>query len=148
MASVKTVKGTVATAIAAQGAANWVLQGLIDARVKVMLDTYVPDASEASGSKILMGQILPAGANVLGFLLSSDANSGASVQIGDGASSSRYTAAISIGSAQATFQVPVIASAGYIIGTNTGDNQIQLLTSGATLTAAKNIFLATFYTFD
>lgn len=140
------VKGVNKTIIDAQGESK-LLQGLIDGRVKVMLDSYVPLGTEAAASTIALGALLPAGANILAALLITDANASATLSIGDSNLATRYASAQTINAA-GLFWLNLIASAGYIIGTNSNDNQIIATTGGATLTINKKILVAIFYTLD
>jgi hypothetical protein len=78
------VLGVVATAVAAGGLANLVGRGLIDARVKVNIDSYVADTSEVVGSTVKLGSPLPAGARVIAIILEvSVAQAGLTVTLGD-----------------------------------------------------------------
>lgn len=128
------VLGTVATAVAAGGIANQVVQGNIDARVKAHLDSYTIAGTETTGSTITLGGLIPKGAKVLEINLDVSANqTSATFDVGDSADADRYaTASASLQTAgRYTFYGDQ-----YVIGTATGDNQIVLTTGGATLTAA------------
>lgn len=130
-----TYKGDVATAVAAGGLSNKVLKGLIDGRVKCMLDSITLAGTELSGSLIYLGSLLPAGANVIAIVLSvSVAQASLTFQLGDVASGTRYIS--SANSGLQTALLPVLASGiNYVVGTATNDNQIMLTTGGATATA-------------
>ncbi len=131
------VKGVVATAVAAGGLSNKVLQGLIDGRVKCMIDQYTSDTTEGVGSTIKMGQLLPAGANVIGVLLAcTTAQAGVTISVGDSGSgrSAKYiSASTAFQSAAASLRADL--DMGHVVGTVTSDNQILLTTAGATLAA-------------
>lgn len=140
------VLGTVATAIAAGGETNWLLQGLVDGRVKAMIDTYTALGTEAAASTIKMGALIPTGANVLAILLSSSAATGGlTVSIGDSGSATRYASA---STSPATAGSYLYGGKAYVTGTNTGDTQLLLTTGGATLGVGLIITTVTFYTFD
>lgn len=130
-----TYKGLVATAVASGGLSNKVLKGLIDGRVKCMLDTLTLAGTELSGSLLYMGSLLPAGANVIAIILSvSTVQTSLTFTLGDVASATRYIAAANSG--LQTALLPVVASGiNYVVGTATNDNQIMITTGGATATA-------------
>lgn len=141
------VKGVVATAVAAGGVSNKVLSGLIDGRVKVMVDSYVPDGTEGVGSTIKFGALIPTGANILAACLVAIDNTAATGDLGDSNDPDRYLNDANLATGGAG---PLVLSTGqnYVIGTNSGDNQILLTTAGATLTSGKTIKVAIFYSID
>ena len=147
------VLGVVATAIATGGVSNWQLPGLIDGRVKCMIDKYtvVSGSEPTTGSTIKFGAQLPIGANVIAIILSaSTAQASLTFTLGDAASATRYIA--SANSGLATAVLPVIASGqGYVVtghvSADGDDQQIVLTTGGATMTAGV-ITCAVLYSLD
>lgn len=138
MASVMTVDGVVAAVIAAPPSpANWLTAGYINGRVKVNLDFYIGTGNEAAGSTILMGQILEQGAKILSIdVITSAATSSLTISVGDAASTTRYASASSGPASAGTTSYTGMFDATngwYVVGTNANDNQLQLLTGGATL---------------
>lgn len=140
-----TYKGDVKTAVDAGGLGNTVVQGLIDGRVKCMLDSLTIAGTELSGSVIKMGQALPAGAKVLAIILYvSAAQTSLTSSVGDGASATRYGSALtSLQTAGSYF----IGGQNYVVGTTSGDDQLTLTTGGATATAG-TLKSAVLYTLD
>ena len=131
------VSGLTATAVAAGGLSNKLLSGLIDGRLKVMLDTYTIAGTEASGSTITLGGIMPKGANVVAILLYVSANqTTATFSIGDLESATRYASA---STSLQTLGTYLYSGKNYVADdttTTTTDRQIVLTTGGATLSAA------------
>ena len=142
------VKGVVATAVAAGGLSNKVLSGLIDGRLKCMLETYVLLGTEGSGSTITVGGIMPKGANVVAILLSVTANQSAlTVSVGDLESATRYASAITSLQTAGTY---LIGGKNYVADDTvpaTTDRQIVITTGGATVTAA-TLTVAVIYSID
>lgn len=144
-----TLLGTVATAVAAGGLSNKVLSGLIDGRVKVLLDDYTIDgATEVIGTTITVGGLLPKGANVIAILIHvSAAQTSATLSIGDDEDATRYASADdSIQTAGAA----LFSGQNYVTDDttpSTTDRQIVLTTAGATLTAGE-LTVAIFYSID
>ena len=140
--------GTVATAVAAGGLSNAVLSGLIDGRVKCMLETYTILGSEASASTIDIGGLLPKGANVIAIILTVDAaQTTATFSIGDDESTTRYASASTSLQSAGTY---VYGGNNYVVDmttTTTPDNQIVLTTGGATLSAG-TLYAAVLYSID
>lgn len=173
MASVQNVYSVLATVYnttpSTGGPANWVLAGLVECPVRCIIDTYVPVGTEAAGSKIYLftdgiNKVLPTGANLIriDFQMASTTSS-LTGSVGDGLSSTRFASA-STGFASATaFSISCITLAtgvAYVVGTNpsttgpgtatpgtiaNGDNQIVLLTAGATLSASTSVISAILY---
>lgn len=135
-----------ATDAQAGGLANWMAKGLIDARVKTMLDDYtIGGSTETSGSTIDVGGVLPSGANVVAIVIYvSTAQTSLTLSIGDDASATRYASASTSLQTAGTY---VFSGQNYVTGTTSGDTQILLTTGGATMTAG-NLRIAVFYTFD
>ena len=152
--------GLVSTQVAAGGIdtavtpTDWLLPGVIDGRVKCIIDSYTsPDGStETAGKVISMGSKLPAGANVIAIMLSTSAStSSLAMAVGDYANTTRYTASIALATADVAVIIP---GDGYVIGTTTWtttytyDNQIILTTAGATLASAQIITCVIIYALD
>lgn len=137
--------GTVATAVAAGGLSNAVLQGLIDGRVKAMVENYTIAGTEASGSTIDIGGILPKGANIIAILLTaSAAQTALTTSVGDDGSATRYGSALT--GLQTANSVVVVPGKNYVV-TGTNDTQIVLTTGGATMTAG-TLYAVILYTND
>jgi hypothetical protein len=144
MAAVKGVNRTLYDA----GGESKVAQGQTDARVKCNIDTYVPLGTEAAGSTIAMGPTLPANAKIVGqYLAVLTQEAGVTLAVGDSNDADRYITAIAADSVLFSDNLRQIG-AGYVIGTNTGDNQILITTAGNTLGVGDSISLITFYTID
>lgn len=141
------VKGVNATLIAAGGESK-LLRGLVDGRVKAVLDTYVPLGTETAGSTISVGATLPSGANVVGVSVSNLAqDAGVTLAVGDSNDPDRYVTAYAADSVLFNDNLRQIGN-GYVIGTNTGDSQVVILTAGATLGIGDSISIVIFYTQD
>ncbi len=143
------IVATVATAVAAGGLSNKVLSGLIDARVKTMLDDYTIDgATEVVGSTITVGGIMPKGANVIAIIIFvSAAQTSATLSIGDAESATRYASADTSIQTAGTY---VFSGKNYVADDTTPtstDRQIILTTGGATLTAG-DLRVAVIYAID
>ena len=141
-----TVKGVNKTLVDAGGVAT-IGRGLVDGRVKCMLDSYTLTTGNLAGDVIKLGGTLPAGANVVGIMLAvSAAQSSLTYMLGDGATANRYKATGATGLQTAV--VPVWHTGlNYVVGTATSDNVIQLTTEAATATAGV-LYAAIFYTQD
>jgi len=130
------VKGVVATAVNTGGLSNAVLSGLIDGRVKCLIDTYTIAGTEVAGSTITLGGKLPKGANVIAILLYVSANqTAATISVGDLELATRYASAITSLQTAGSY---LIGGKNYVVDLTvaaTPDNQIVLTTGGATLTA-------------
>lgn len=126
-------KGEVNTAVDTGGVVNAVLNGLIDARVKVNVENYTILGSELSGSTINIGGNLPKGAVILAIVLMvSAAQTAATFSVGDAGSATRYASAHT---GLQTAVVPVVIGGKNYVITGTSDTEIVLTTGGATLTA-------------
>ena len=141
-----TLLGDVATSVQAGGLSNAVLNGLVDARVKAMLESYtIGGSSETSGSTLDIGGLLPSGARVVAIVINvSTAQTSATLSIGDDASATRYASADTSIQNAGTY---VFSGKNYKTGQSTGDLQIVLTTGGATLTAGQ-LEVAVLYTMD
>lgn len=147
-----TVYGVVSTAVTAGGIGTTpIAQGFIDARVKTMIDQYTALGTETTGTIILMGAPLPAGAKVIRICIQpSTSTSSLTISVGDGYSATKYVSA-STGPAtgpSSNFYPGQL----YVIGTHSSaaanDAQIQLTTGGATLAIGTIITCIVEYTFD
>ena len=131
------------------GGVTTILGGLIDGRVKCMLDTYVILGTEATGSDITLGGIMPNGATVIAIGLNVDAaQTSANVDIGDAESTTRY-ATNDTGIATAD-TMKWTSGLNYVTNDtvpSTTDRRIVLTTGGATLTAG-NLQFVLIYSFD
>lgn len=121
--------------------------GLDNARVKCILDQYTVLGTELSGSLLKLFGTIQTGANIIEILISvSAAQASATLSVGDSASTTRYVSA-STGIQTAVPTITRLAGLNYVIGTNSGDNQIYGTTGGATLTAG-TLYAALYYTLD
>ncbi len=140
--------GVTGTLIDSAGVST-ILGGLVDARVKCMLDTYAILGTEVVGDTILLGGIMPIGANVIAIGLNVDtAQTSANVDIGDAESATRY-ATNSNGIATADL-IEWTSGNNYVTDDttpSTTDRRILLTTGGATLTAG-NLQFVVLYSFD
>ena len=139
------VLGVNNTLVATGGIAT-IGRGLIDGRVKAMLDQYVIGGSaEVTGSTITIGGTLPVGANIVAIVLSvSAAQTSATFSAGDAGSATRY---VSASTALQTAVTPLVISGKNYVVTGTSDTAIVLTTGGATLSAG-TLYAAIFYTQD
>lgn len=137
-----------AVQVAPPSPSNWLTAGYINGREKCMLDYYVSLGTEASGSVLYMGALLPVGAKVLTIDLLSSANTASlTLSIGDLDLATRYASADTGMQTLRikTFSGMISATNGfYVIGTNPAiptatdnDQQIILTTGGATLTVGQ-----------
>ena len=134
MASVQDVLGVNQTLSDAGGLAT-IARGLHDGRVKVNMDYYTADATEAAGSTIQLCGDMPTGAKVLLVaLIAETAQASLTVSVGNSSDADAYIAAGEDG--LQTVDVPIMLSGkGVIVGTATGDDDILLTTAAATMTA-------------
>lgn len=124
---------------------NWLTAGYVNGRVKCNLDYYVALGTEAAGSRLLMGALLPIGAKILSVTLLTSANvASLTMSIGDLESATRYASASTAPQSEriTTFSGMVDATVGfYVVGTTatptatSNDQQMVITTGGATLTA-------------
>jgi hypothetical protein len=153
--AVGTLYGVVTTAVAAGGLANKQLSGVIDARVKCHLDSYVTTgANEDATSTIAMCPTLPTGANIVGVMLSLSGalTSNVTLSVGDSASAARYLSVVACSAAIVTDMLGAYGVPGglaYIVGTATGDNQILVTINAANnIVASRTIKIMILYTMD
>jgi len=122
------VYGDNATKALSPSPSNIINPGLVGGRLRVSVDTYEA-SSLAAGSAIYMCPPLPAGAKVIGMVLSYDAlGSGVTLKVGDASDDDRYLAAASAASAGTRDNI-LIDAIGYEITSSTG--QIIITTGGA-----------------
>ncbi len=143
-----TLAADVATLVAAGGVST-ILSGLVDGRVKVMLDSLtIGGSTEVSGSTIDIGGLMPKGANVIAIILFVSTNQSAlTVDIGDDEDADRYAAADTSLQTAGTY---VFSGKNYVVDMTTAstpDNQIVLTTGGATMTAGQ-LEAAVLYSID
>ena len=146
-----TPNAVIAAAMVAGGVSNWQTPGYIRGNVRFMVDWYVGTSSDTAGSVISMFPPLDAGSMILFFILGASASTGSlTFSLGDSGSATRYlSAGTGIATAGSNIIPTLEASTGpYIIGTNTGDNQIIITTGGATLGTGTIYSLQCFYTID
>jgi hypothetical protein len=141
MADVLGVQNT----LVAAGGPSTILQGFINGRVKVNLDSYVLLGTEASGSTITLGATLPAGAKVIAHVIYvSAAQTSLTYSLGDGNLATRYASAANSLQTAGTY---FVGGLNYVIGTATSDNQLKITTGGATATAG-TLQIATLFVLD
>src|SRR3990167_6703043 len=106
--------------------------GVLGGKVRVLIDTYEA-ASLASGSSILVGKILQAGARIIDILLGFDAlGASSTLAVGDQASSARYLDAADSSSAgiRSIVEEDNVNGMNYKV-TGTTDNVIRIAMGGA-----------------
>ena len=155
------VYGVIANASYYGTLANKQTNGVVDARVKAMLDYYNTTGSEGTNQSVLMHPTLPVGAKIVGQRLTFSANltPGVLVHVGDLVCATRYiisapvTAAVAYDMFTTTYGVP--NSSQYVIGTtdtnaSSTDKQIVVTLGNATnnTQAGTIIKLTTLYTMD
>ena len=147
MSTVQDVKGVSQTAIDAGGLANMLAAGLVDGRVKCCIDTYTADTSLASGSTIEFCGELPAGAKIIGgFLAATIAQASLTFTFGTQYNADEFVVTGEDGLQTALAPV-VFSGRGYVVGTDTLDNQL-VLTTEASDTTTGVITCVVFYTTD
>jgi len=127
------VKGVNVTKYDAGGQGdNAVDQGLVNARPEVWTDTY--EAAALTAASTIDVAKLPAGAKVHSVEMFFDAlGASSTIAIGDSDSTARYLAATSTAAAGSA-KSNKVDGVGYEVGTADGDDVIQLLTAGASIT--------------
>lgn len=131
------ILGDIATKAQSGGLTNWVLNGLINARVKANLESYtIGGTAETSGSTLDLGALLPSGCRVIGIGLHVTTDqSSLTFKLGDDADDDRYVAAGN--TSLQTAGLYLFSGKNYKTGQTTGDTQILLTTGGATMTAGQ-----------
>jgi len=141
------VRGRINTLVNTGGQST-ILQGFIDGRVKSMVDDYTADATEDAGSTIKVGGTLPTGAKIVGVQISNTAQAASvTLAVGDSDDPDRYITAYAADSVRFNNDLNDTGN-GYVVGTNSGDNQVLITTAGATLTASDVIKVVIFYVMD
>ena len=157
MGATATLKSGIRTAEAAgtgPGTASvtgsWQLPGLIDARVKVLLDTYTGVGSGEDAGSVITFATLPTGANILAIYIGvNTAVSGLTVSVGDADSAARYASGATSLQTAGMYLLPALGVLpGRVVGTSTNDNRITWTTGGAALTTALLYKLMVFYSLD
>lgn len=143
MASVQTVRGVQATAVNTGGPSQ-VLSGLIDGRVKCMIDSVALTTDYASGSTIVLGGKIPVGANIISVTLeATDAQTSLTASIGVTGSTTLFASAndcLQTADVQETF-----GGRGHVIEADA--DQIIVTTGGATATAG-TLYATILYSID
>ena len=138
-------KGVNATKAADATGDNIISPGKDKAVLKVMYDTYEA-SSVAINDTILMGTTLPDGAVIQAIrVICDDLGTGVTLDVGDSNDDDRYDTAIDVASAASATWCDNIAGHGYVIGTNSGDNQIMLTVEGGSATGT--IQISIFYSY-
>ena len=108
-------------------------QGLIHSQLEVWTDEY--EASALADPSTIDIAKLPAGAKVWGIDVYHDAlGAGTTLDIGDSDDPDRYTLAAADTSAAGMFSADAADGVGYEIGTNAGDDTVQLTMAGGAAT--------------
>jgi len=137
MAAVKGVNVTLHDA-GGQGD-NAIANGLVNVRPEVWTDTYEAVAL-ASASTIDMAK-LPVDAKIQNVELYFDAlGSSVTLQVGDSNDDNRYIASGDASSA-GKLSSALIDGIGYVIGTNTGDTVVQVLTGGTSFSGTVKLIV-------
>lgn len=130
MTAVKGVNSTKYDA-GAQGD-NSIDQGLINSDIEIWSDEYEASVLVA-GSTIDIGE-LPPGAKIHSVEIICDAlGASSTIDMGDSNDTDRYSLAPFDTSSAGKFVSDTADGAGYVIGTNSGDSRLQLLTAGASI---------------
>lgn len=139
--------GVNATLVAAGGLST-LTSGLVDGRVKCMLDYYTILGTETAGATITLGGLIPKNANVIAIILKVTANqTSVTVDIGDDEDADRYAAASTSLQTAGTY---VWSANNYICDETTAsttDRQIVITTAAATMSAGV-LYAAIFYSID
>lgn len=141
-----TVNGVYATKYANPIGTNIVEGAYVKAKVLSFYDEYEA-SSLSAGDIITVGPALPNGAILLGAVIRFDAlGASTTLQLGDSADDDRYIPAASTSSAGAlNFQSGTSGHIdngyGYVIGTNSGDNQLYVKLAGASGTGTIKIMV-------
>jgi len=136
------VKGDYRTKYDNPTPANIGAQGQAFAQVVQVFDTYTA-ASLATASTIAVGPNLPKGARIRNIFVKAAAlGTSTTIKVGDSHDDDRYLTAYATSSATAKSLLVdgVIGGIDYVVGPNSGDDQI-LLTNAATLTGAIKVVI-------
>lgn len=138
-----TVKGVNRTKLDTPNSGNILEQGKNHGDLHTIFDSYEL-LSTASGTIIQLGDLIPAGASVYNVIVMTDAlGASTTIKVGDSNDDDRYLVAYdSSSAARKTLQADgPIDNNGYVIGTNSGDNQIIATVGGATATGTLYIWI-------
>ena len=135
---------------------SWQLPGLIDGRVKVLLDTYTGLGTGEDAGSVVTFAALPTGANILAIYIgASAATSSLTISLGDSNSAARYLAGGATQlQAAGMYLLPGLGIVpGYVVGTNyvsatSQDSNIIMTTAGAALGTGTIYRLMVFYSLD
>lgn len=151
MGATATLKSAIQTIIKAGGTpATWQLPGLIDGRVKVLLDTYTGLGSGEDAGSVIIWPALPTGANILQiFIGTSVATTSLTVSVGDADSAARYaSASTTLATTAGLYPLTGLGALPRVVGTSTNDANIIWTTGGAALGTATVYTLMVLYSFD
>ncbi len=145
------VKGVNRTLADAQATSDRIAKGLVDGRVKVIIDSYEA-AALASGSTIKVGTLLPIGAVVNEVILHTDnLQNNTTLAVGDAEVADRYIDAIDHGAAALVSRIPAanVDGRNYTVDETDSDNTDRqvVITTGAG-EATGTIKIAIFYSQD
>lgn len=151
MGATTTLKSAIRTVEYAGGTpSTWQLPGLIDGRVKVLLDTYTGLGTGEDAGSVITFATLPTGANILQiFIGTSVATSSLTVSVGDADSATRYvSASTTLQSTAGLYPLTALGALPRVVGTSTYDNRIIWTTAGAALGTGTVYTLMVLYSLD
>jgi hypothetical protein len=150
MGATSTLKSAIQTILVAGGKpSTWQLPGLIDGRVKCLIDSYTAVGSGEDAGSVITFPALPTGANIIAIILHADtATSGLTVSVGDADVATRYGSALTSLQAAGSFPLTALGTLPRVVGTSTNDNKIILTTGGAALTSGVKYSVTILYSFD
>ena len=126
---VGTLYGVNSTLVAAGGVCQ-ILQGMVDGRVKCMIDSYTTlGSSEDATSTIAMGPALPKGARIVDVILSLSKalTSSVTLSVGDVNTPARYHSGQACSAEVVAHMSATSAGINYIIGTSSTTDDTQIL---------------------
>lgn len=139
-----TVKGVNRTKLDTPNSSNLIGAGENKAGVYMIKDTYEA-AALAADDVIQVGDVLPNGAMVTRIdVIHDDLGTGTTLDVGDSTDPDRYIDGADTATAAAVASFPnatCIGGVGYKVGTNDGDDQIQLTNLGAAATGTIEVFI-------
>jgi hypothetical protein len=119
-------------------AANRIAGGKVGGNIKSITDSYTW-VGEAIASTLKVGKDLPAGAVIQSIILQNAAlGASSTIRVGDSNDDDRYMTDIATSSAAVTTDINIAGNL-YVIGTNSGDDTIVILTAGGTCTGVMKI---------
>jgi hypothetical protein len=151
MGATATLKSAIQTIIKAGGTpATWALPGLIDGRVKVLLDNYTGLGTGEDAGSVITWPALPTGANILQiFIGTSVATTSLTVSVGDADSATRYAnASTTLATTAGLYPLTALGALPRVVGTSTNDANIIWTTGGAALGTGTVYTLMVLYSFD